>query len=459
LGEEIEQGVMLARESGSSSERTWNHESILLASQEKPITPQAQPEDEAPANEANNNVNAPPPNGGLQAWLHVLGSFVLFFNTWGILNAFGVFQTYYESGALFSKTSSDISWIGAIQSYVVMSSGIISGPIYDRGYLRTLLLVGSFGIVFGHMMLSISKTYLEVLLAQGFCIGLGAGCLFVPSVSILPTYFSTKLGLALGLAAAGSSLGGVIYPIVLYRLIDRIGFGWSVRVMGFMALGTLLIPIAVMKMRFKSSKARALVDWSAFTDLQYMAFSIAVLIGIMGFYVTIFYLSFYSEDRHISDTNMAFYILPIFNAASCFGRIIPNAISDKIGSFNLIAPCALITGIVILCMTAVESQAAIIVAAILIGFFSGVFIAMPAVCFVALTKDKTKIGTRIGMGYGIIAFGALAGGPGGGGILGQLDPLNWAGLWMFAGVSTCVAGIVFGMLRVAKYGFKLNIKA
>jgi hypothetical protein len=34
----------------------------------------------------------------------------------GILNTFGVFQTYYESGALFTETSSNISWIGSIQS-------------------------------------------------------------------------------------------------------------------------------------------------------------------------------------------------------------------------------------------------------------------------------------------------------------------------------------------------------
>ncbi len=27
----------------------------------------------------------PPPNGGLTAWLQVLGSWMLFFNTWGIL--------------------------------------------------------------------------------------------------------------------------------------------------------------------------------------------------------------------------------------------------------------------------------------------------------------------------------------------------------------------------------------
>ena len=31
------------------------------------------------------NTVGPPPNGGLRAWLIVLGGFMLFFNTWGIL--------------------------------------------------------------------------------------------------------------------------------------------------------------------------------------------------------------------------------------------------------------------------------------------------------------------------------------------------------------------------------------
>lgn len=228
------------------------------------------------------------PNGGLQAWLHVLGGFMLFFNTCGILNAFGVFQTYWQ-----------------------------------------------------------------VLLAQGFCVGIGAGCLFVPGIAILPTYFNTKLSLAVVLGAAGSSFGGIIYPIVLYQLIDRVGFGWSVRVIGFIALGTLLIPIAVMKMRYKPPKSRALIDWSAFTDIFYMMFTMATLIGFMGLYTILFYLSYYAVDRHVTNTKMAFYLVPIFNAASCFGRTIPNALSDKTGPLILIAPGASIVGALILCMIAV----------------------------------------------------------------------------------------------------------
>lgn len=212
----------------------------------------------------------PPPNGGLVAWLHVLGGFMLFFNTWGLLTSFGVFQTYYESGELFQRPSSDISWIGSIQAFLVQFGGIASGPIYDRGYLRVLLCVGTFCVVFGHMMLSLSTTYWQALLAQGLCVGIGMGCLFVPCISILPTYFSSKLGFAVGVASAGTSLGGVIYPIVMHRLLGIIGFAWSVRVMGFIALATLTAPIVVMKMRIRPAKPRAVIDWTAFTDLPYM---------------------------------------------------------------------------------------------------------------------------------------------------------------------------------------------
>lgn len=88
-----------------------------------------------------------------------------------------------------------------------MMVGAATGPVYDAGYFRELLIGGSFFLIFGQMMLSLCKEYWQVLLAQGFCIGIGCGMLFVPSVAILSTYFTTKLATATGIAAAGSSLG------------------------------------------------------------------------------------------------------------------------------------------------------------------------------------------------------------------------------------------------------------
>ncbi|KAE8368982.1 major facilitator superfamily domain-containing protein [Aspergillus caelatus] len=403
---------------------------------------------------------SPPPNGGTLAWLNVLGSFMLYFNTWGILNTFGAYQTYYESGKLFTASSSDISWVGSIAAFMLLFVGLFVGPIYDRGFLRTLLIVGGFMVVFGHMMLSLCKTFWQVLLAQGFVVGIGTGCLFVPCVAIIPQYFSTKMGMAMGVAASGSALGGVIYPVVLYRLINEIGFPWAVRVIGFIALGTLLIPLSVMKLRVKPPKVRAILDPTAFTDVGYMAFILTSLIAYMGLFVILFYLSYYSAAEHITDESLAFYLVTIFNAASVFGRTIPNKMADKMGPFNLLVPASLISGMLMLVMMAVHSKGAIIVMALLSGFMSGALIGLPPMCLAMLTQDKSRLGTRVGMGYAIIALGVLISGPSSGAILKTGgDSLNWHSLWTFGGVPTCAAGLLYAAIRVAKYGPKLAIKA
>lgn len=353
--------------------------------------------------------------------------------------------------------------------------GCVTGPVYDRGYFRVLLLIGTFGIVFGHMMLSLCHTFWQALLAQGFCIGLGGGALFVPAVAIMPTYFNTKLGLAIGLAAAGSSTGGIIYPIVFYRLIDQIGFGWSVRVLGFMTLATLIIPLVVMQQRVKPQKARALFDATVFTDVPFITFVVGALIGFIGLYVAFFYISFFGQQTGIASDKMAFYLVPILNAGSVFGRTLPNILSDKIGPLNVIVPGkflhsrydqllsltsrpkgAFVCGILLLCNIAVHNLGGIVVEALLFGFFSGIFIALPPVLFVALTADKSKLGTRIGMGFALLGLGVLAGGPGGGGILG--DNNDWTGTWVYGGVTLLASGSIFLIVRFMKVGMQFKVK-
>ncbi|POS78967.1 MFS monocarboxylate transporter [Diaporthe helianthi] len=399
----------------------------------------------------------PPPNGGTRAWLQVFGAFGVFFNTWGLLNTFGVFQTYYETGNLFVESSSNISWVGSIQAFLVLTGGLISGPLYDKGFLRVLIAAGAFLVVFGHMMLSLATQFWQVVLAQGFCIGLGAGLMFTPSVTVLQSYFSTKIGLASGIAAAGSSFGGIIYPIVLYRLVGEIGFPWSVRVIGFICLVTLIPPMVFLRQRVKSPRVRAMFDTTAFTDGGWLLFTFGCLLGFVGLYVMLFYLSFYGLATGTADSSMAFYIVPIFNALSMFGRTLPNWLSDKTGPLNVLIPCALICGVLVLCMQAVHNLAGYVLIAIFFGFFSGAFIALPTVVYIALTEDKSRIGTRIGMGFSLLSLGILIGGPGGGAILGADQ--DWTSTWVFGGVMLLASGVAFTILRIWRFGVKLNTKA
>lgn len=119
---------------------------------------------------------------------------------------------------------------------------------------------------------------------------------------------------------------------------------------------------------------------------------------------------------------------------------------------------SLMVGVVLLCNLAVHNAAGIICTALFFGFLSGIFIATPPILFVALTKDKTKLGTRMGMAYAMVGLSVLPGGPGSGGVL-QHNPnsLDWTAAWTYAGVLPLGACLIFCVLRVWQGG-QLKVK-
>ena len=102
---------------------------------------------------------------GLGAWLQALGACLVYTATWGLLSAYGSYQSYYESTLLVSAPSDIIAWVETVEGVLVIMGGVISGPIYDQGYIRELLLVGTFLTVLGVMMLSLSTESYQVMLA------------------------------------------------------------------------------------------------------------------------------------------------------------------------------------------------------------------------------------------------------------------------------------------------------
>ena len=166
----------------------------------------------------------PPPDGGLHAWLKVFGGFMIYINIWfvhcqpsssililmmdrGFTLTYGAFQSYYKTTLLSDSSPSAISWIGTVQAWLLIVVGVLSGPLFDLGYFRSMLLVGNFLVVFGIMMLSLSTTYWQVFLSQGLCMGLGAGLLYIPSLALVGVWFSKKRALAMGIVMSGIAVG------------------------------------------------------------------------------------------------------------------------------------------------------------------------------------------------------------------------------------------------------------
>jgi MCP family monocarboxylic acid transporter-like MFS transporter 10 len=51
-----------------------------------------------------------------------------------------------------------------------------------------------------------------------------SGIIFGPAVSIVSHWFKRRRGLALGIIAVGSSLGGSLFPIAFEQLIPKVGY-------------------------------------------------------------------------------------------------------------------------------------------------------------------------------------------------------------------------------------------
>jgi MFS family permease len=231
----------------------------------------------------------PPPDGGLLAWTQAATAHLLIANTWGFVNSFGVFQPYYVD--VLGHAPSDISWIGSVQIFLLFAIGTFSGRALDAGFFRLVLIGGCLIHVFGIFMTSLSTKYWQVFLTQGICVGIGNGLLFCPTFSLVATYFAGRRSVAMGIAALGSATGGLVYPAVVQQLLPKIGFAWTVRVLGFIVLSTASLAIAFMKTRLPPRKAGALVELGAFKETSYLLFCIAMFLNFMGIYFTFYYVS------------------------------------------------------------------------------------------------------------------------------------------------------------------------
>ena len=83
----------------------------------------------------------PPPDGGVKAWTQVGMGMCMVFCTWGWINSYGAFQSYYTLN--LGVAPSTVSWIGSVQNFLTLFVGVFSGRALDAGYYLPILMVGS----------------------------------------------------------------------------------------------------------------------------------------------------------------------------------------------------------------------------------------------------------------------------------------------------------------------------
>lgn len=302
--------------------------------------------------------------------------------------------------------------------------------------------------------------------------GLGNGVCFITGVAIVPTYFSSRRGVAAGIAASGSSfgnvtvsqsdgevltlLGGVMYPIVFQHLQPRIGFSWTTRVMGFIMLTTMGTTISVTRLRQLPMRPRPFIDWDAFRMRSFSIYGASQFLAFAGSFIPFFYIQHYAGEMTDTSTVLSFYTLSMMNAGSMFGRIIPGLVADRIGTMNTLLISGFITVILVFSWVAITSTAGILIFSILYGFGSGGFVALQSPTVAHLCPEVDLVGTWLGMIAFLSGLGMLIGNPISGAILAHG---SWTGLQCFSGAFTMIGIVLILGARWAKSGSRLMFKS
>ncbi|KAK8116312.1 major facilitator superfamily transporter [Apiospora sp. TS-2023a] len=390
----------------------------------------------------------PPPDGGKAAWLACLCAHLVVMNTWGFINSFGVFQTYYTN--LLGRSPSEVSWIGSIQVFLTFFIGTFAGRITDAGFFRPVLACGTFFLILGIFTTSAATTYWQLLLSQGLCMGLGSGLLFTPAISVVSTYFDKKRSLAIGITASGSVSGGLIFPrhgppaAACHRLrLDRPRH-W-LRATGHFPLCQLLHAAA-----FAAAQGGQLSR-----------------VNFWGVYFGFYYLSSFARSELVMHPHLSYSdslnLLLLTNGVGVIGRLGPNYFADRVGPLNLLIPTCFITGVALLSWMAVGAPAQLYVWSVFYGIAAGGIQSLFPAGLSSLTTDLRKRGTRMGMVFTIVSFAVLTGNPIAGAIIAASGGKYW-GAQAFTGCSLLLGMCLIFCARLARqrrdgvgYGFRVKI--
>ncbi|KAI1487653.1 major facilitator superfamily transporter [Biscogniauxia mediterranea] len=395
------------------------------------------------------------PEGGLEAWLVVLGAWCCLLASLGLMNTVATFQTYVANNQLSDYSEGTIGWIFSVYTALCFLCGIYVGPIFDKYGPRWLIAPGSCGVVACVMITSVCTEYWHFMLCFGILNGIATSLLYTPSIAAIGHFFRERRGFASGLASTGGGVGGVIFPLMLQRLFDQVGWAWAMRALGFLCLFLLIFANILIKKRLPPAKnASAQPDFRILKEKSFLLLVVGVFLLEFGLFIPLAYISSYALANGFSEA-FAFQILPILNAASVLGRALPGYWADKIGAFNtnMISMCITIFACFVVWLPFGHTTPGLIIFALMFGFATGNNISITPVCVGKLCHTQ-HYGRYYATCYTMVSLAFLINLPIAGLVV-EASGGDYMPLIIFTGITQILAVVGMYAAKSAKVGWSL----
>ncbi|KAI7410524.1 hypothetical protein KC336_g12376 [Hortaea werneckii] len=183
----------------------------------------------------------------VRRWLVVGGSTALVWATYGLLASNGIFLSYWSANQLAALPKNTTAWIIGVHLFLNWVLTFPIGIVFDKQGSNILLVVGSVFYLAGIFGMAESSRFWQFMVTYGMVGGAGSAILSTVAVSVLGHWFDKRKGLATGIVILGGSLGGVVFPLALRPMFEKIGWSWSIRALGLFL--TILIGLGVSTVR------------------------------------------------------------------------------------------------------------------------------------------------------------------------------------------------------------------
>lgn len=248
-------------------------EAPVCLSDIEPVSPPVSfplPNDEERACTKDLNDSDPPPDGGAEAWLCIASAFLLLFCVFGFgryhhravltaVTSMGQLTEFYHSHQLQSYSKSNIAWIATLQSTLTFFASVFFGRIFDAYGARWLVRIGTTLSVASLVALActckaqysltlVCTQYYQFLLAHAL-FGFSGSFLWTPAASVSVHWFARHRSTAIGTVGCGSGVGGVVYPLLLERLLTSFSFRYAILIVAAMNAALMLPSWFLLKTR------------------------------------------------------------------------------------------------------------------------------------------------------------------------------------------------------------------
>lgn len=287
--------------------------------------------------------------------------------------------------------------------------------------------------------------------------GIGSGLIFCPSVALLTSYFARRRSLAIAITASGSATGGIVYPVLVQQLLPKIGFGWTMRVIGLITAVTLTPGFFFLRQRIPPRRTGPFFELQAFREPAYSLYAVAMFLNFWALYIAFFYVGSFGRNVIGLSQKDSINLILIINCVGIFGRLIPCYISDwKSGPINALIPCTVVAGATLFGWIGVKREPNLYAFSIVYGFFAAGIQALFPSALTSLTTDL-KSGIRFGMTLSIVSFSSLTGSPIAGALIALRDG-DFLYAQIFAGLSMFLSLAVLLLSRSKVVGWKLKAR-